>query len=365
VFDHDPYESRRASLKGSRLLKVLVIFQLIKSTKLRGLLRTIEDQPSLQAELGGTVARNSLSNALQQRELEQMIEAWLLVLQTYQPWLARLGKKFARLAVVDASLIKLSLAAYDWAAYRSKSGAAKMTAVYEWACAIPSQFVFSTGKVHDLKAAAALKWMEHWTYVFDRGYFCFRFLAQVRSAGAHFVVRFKQGVSYRILARRPVAVAPASTGLTLRSDWSVSLPGWPEVVLRLVSYQLPDGKLIRILTDRFDLTALSVAQLYKERWTIENWWRWLKRLYKIKEPLGTSQKALPLQIVGAFVTDLLLRAFKQSSGFTSNTYEFVVRCQEASLTPIAQLTLGSALRRALEAIFKLFSSNSMYLELVA
>ena len=81
------------------------------------------------------------------------------------------------------------------------------------------------------------------------------------------------------------------------------------VVLRLVSYRLPDGKLIRVLTDRFDRCALSVAQLYKERWTIENWWKWVKQMFKIKRPLGESENALPVQVVSAFVTDLLLRAF--------------------------------------------------------
>lgn len=104
--------------------------------------------------------------------------------------------------------------------------------------------------------------------------------------------------------------------------------------------------------------------MYKERWTIENWWRWLKRRYKVKEPLGQSEQALPLQSVGAFVTDVLLRAFKQSGGFSGNTYEFVVRCQEASLTPIADLTLGGALRQALEAIIELLSGKGVSPELV-
>src|SRR2546421_3888835 len=106
----------------------------------------------------------------------------------------------------------------------------------------------------------------------------------------------------------------------MTSDWTIRLPGWEGVLLRLVSYQLPDGKLIRVLTDRFDLSALSVAQLYKERWTIENGWKWVKQMFKIKRPLGNSENALPVQIVSAFVTDLLLRAFKHSSGFTSSLY---------------------------------------------
>jgi hypothetical protein len=120
---------------------------------------------------------------------------------------------------------------------------------------------------------------------------------------------------------------------------------------------LPDGKLIRVLTDRFDLSALSIEQLYKERWTIENWWRWVKQMLKIKRPLGESENALPVQIVSAFVTDLLLCAFKHSSGFTSSLYEFVSNCQELGLVPLEELTNG-ALRRALETILKLFGDTN-------
>ena len=365
VFDRDPYESRRTALPGSRLVKVLVAYQMIRSSKLRGLIRAIQEHTELQRALGGTIERNTLSNALAHRELQPMIEAWMLLWHTYGPWIARLGKKFARLAVVDASLIQLSLQAFAWAHYRQQKGAAKMHAVLEWARGIPQQLVFTAGKVHELKGAAQLRWAAHWTYVFDRAYCCFHFLATIQEARAHFVVRFKQGIRYGVLERREVPVAPASAGIRLRSDWTVRLPGWPEVVWRLVSYQLPDGKLIRVLTDRFDLSALSIAQLYKERWTIENWWKWIKLLFKIKEPLGRSEHALPVQIVGAFVTDLLLRAFQQSSGFTSSLYEFVTRCQEVSLVPLTNLPASSALRTALEAILKLIRGTERPLQLAA
>ena len=365
VFDRDPYESRRTALPGSRLVKALVVYQLIKSPRLRGLVRVSQDHTAVQTALGGPLARTTLSNALQHRDPDQMIEAWMLVWHTYLPWMARMGKKFARLAVVDASLIRLSLAAFDWAAYRKKRGAAKMTAVLEWARGIPQQLVVTTGRVHDVKGAAQLTWSAHWTYIFDRAYLGFDFLAGLVAAGAHFAVRFKDGVNYHVVERRLVGVAPATASIRLTSDWTVRLPGWPGVVLRLVSYRLPDGKLIRVLTDRFDLTALSVAQLYKERWKIEQWWKWLKAIYKIKEPMGRSANVLPVQIVGALVTDLVLRAFKHSSGFTSSLYEFVTRCQEMSLTALSELPENSALRKALEAILKLLGGHQRYLQLVA
>jgi hypothetical protein len=128
--------------------------------------------------------------------------------------------------------------------------------------------VVTTGKVHDLKSAATLQGVRHWTYIFDCAYLGFDCLSTLLEAGAHFVVRFKAGVGYRILERFAVPHAPATAGFRLTSDWTIRLPGWEGVLLRLVSYRLPDGKLIRVLTDRFDLNAVSVAQLYKERWTI-------------------------------------------------------------------------------------------------
>ncbi len=118
-------------MKGSRLLKVLVFYQLIAAPSGRGLVDAIENSLDAQTALGVTVARNTLSNALSQRDLEQMIEAWLFLLGHYSPYLQKMGEKFKNIAAVDASLIKLSLEAFDWASYREKTGAAKMTCVLD------------------------------------------------------------------------------------------------------------------------------------------------------------------------------------------------------------------------------------------
>lgn len=327
-------------MPGSRLLKVLVFYQMLKDPSQRGLVRAVEESQDARQALGFLPARNTLSNALSQRDPEQMIEAWAMLLQQYSQRIAKIGKKFARIAAVDASLIKLSLQAFDWAKYRQQTGAAKITCVFDWVQGVPQQFVFTaSGKVHDLKATSSLVWNAGWTYLFDRGYFSFDLLSALLNAGAHFVIRLKQHVEYRILERHSIPDSKLPAGMrAIRSDWTILLPGWDgDVILRLVSYQLTDGKLIRVLTDRHDLSALSIARLYKERWTIENWWRWLKRVYKVKEPLGRSENALPLQIVAAFVTDLLLRVFKQGGGFKGSLYEFVTTCRDMALVPLSRL----------------------------
>jgi hypothetical protein len=122
---------------------------MIKSRFMRGLVRAVDENQPLQAAVEGAVALHTLSNALAHRSVGQRVEAWMRVLQSYGGAVERLGKKFARIALIDASLIKLSLAAYDWAQYRKQSGAAKMHAVLQWAKGIPEQLVVTAGKVHD------------------------------------------------------------------------------------------------------------------------------------------------------------------------------------------------------------------------
>ena len=102
-------------------------------------------------------------------------------------------------------------------------------------------------------------------------------------------------------------------------------------------------------------TGCALSSVPRQSFTRQNWWKWVKQLFKIKRPLGNSENALPVQIVSAFVTDVLLRAFKHSSGFTSSLYEFVSTSQELSLVPLKELTHG-ALRRALELDSQVFNA---------
>jgi hypothetical protein len=349
IFNQDPYESRRTALKGERLLQVLTVHQLLKSPYLRGVITAIAEHRPLQAAVGGPVARNTLSNALAHYPVESMLEAWLRLKERLGAGVEKLGQKFARIALIDTSLIKRSLAAYAWAEYQQASGAAKLHAVLEWRGRIPAQLVLTPGKVHDANPAVAMRWEAGWTYVQDRGYVSFKRLQRMRVCRAHFVVRLKRGLDWTVVERRPVPSARQPGNIRLLSDGTVRLAGWPEVELRIVSYRLPDGRLVRVLTDRFDLCAASVAQLYKERGKIENWWRWIKGLLKIKRPLGETANALQLQIIAAFVADLLWRVFKAFGHFPTSLYEFVTRYQELSLVRVVDVPPG-AFRQALDVI---------------
>lgn len=111
IFDRDPYESRRTALQGEKLMQVLTVHQLLKSPYLRGVVTAIDEHQPLQEAVGGPVARNTLSNALAHYPVELMMEAWLRLKEQLGAGVEKLGKKFARSALLDTSLLKLSLAA--------------------------------------------------------------------------------------------------------------------------------------------------------------------------------------------------------------------------------------------------------------
>jgi Transposase DDE domain len=351
IFAQDPDESRRTALKGERRLQVLTVHQLLKSPSLRGVVTAINEHRPRQEAVGGPVARTTLANALAHYPVESRMEAWLRLKERLGAGVEKLGKKVARIALIEARLLKLSLAASAWAEYRQARGAAQRQAVLEWGQRIPSQLVLTPGKGHAANPAVKVTWEAGWTYVQDRGSVSFKRLQQLLTARAHFVVRLKRGLAWPIGERRPVPTARRQGDLRRLRDWTVRLAGWPEVELRIVSYRRPDGRLVRVLTDRFELTAASVAQLYKERWKIDNWWRWIKALLKIKRPLGETANALQLQILGAFVAALLWRVFKALGHFPKSRYEFVTRYQELSLVQVAAIPLGT-FRQAWEAILK-------------
>jgi hypothetical protein len=169
IFNQDPYESRRTALKGDRLLQILMAHQLLKSPSLRGVITAIDEHRPLQEAVGGPVARTTLANALAHYPVESRMEAWLRLKERLGAGVEKLGKKVARIALIEASLLKLSLAASAWAEYRQARGAAKRHAVLEWGQRIPSQLVLTPGKVHAANPAVKVTWEAGWTYVQDRG----------------------------------------------------------------------------------------------------------------------------------------------------------------------------------------------------
>jgi hypothetical protein len=198
---------------------------------------------------------------------------------------------------LDSTTIDLCLSLFPWARFRSTKAAVKLHTLLDVRGPIPTMITISEGKQADVHILDDLLLEPGAFYVMDRGYVDFERLYRFTLAAAFFVTRTKTGIQLNRLKSRPV---DRSTGV--RSDHIVwlttpkSVAHYPDR-LRRVSYRDPeDGKVLVFLTNNFDLPALAIAMLYKLRWRVELFFKWIKQNLRIKHFFGTSDNAVKTQV---------------------------------------------------------------------
>lgn len=198
---------------------------------------------------------------------------------------------------LDSTTIDLCLSLFPWARFRSTKAAIKLHTLLDVRGPIPTMIAISDGKQADVRLLDDLPLEPGAFYVMDRGYVDFRRLYRFALAAAFFVTRTKKGVKLSRVESRPV---DRTTGL--RSDhivWlttSQSVAHYPDR-LRRVSYRDPqDGKVLVFLTNNFELPAMVIALLYKLRWRVELFFKWIKQNLRIKHFFGTSDNAVKTQV---------------------------------------------------------------------
>ena len=213
---------------------------------------------------------------------------------------------------LDASTIDLTLSLFPWAKFRKTKGAIKMHALLDLRGNIPAFLYITDGKVHDVKAVPQVPIEAEGIYVVDRAYVDFSWLWSIHQAGAFFVTRLKKSIKWtRILSH------PVDKSLGLRSDQEILLGNkkskslYPERLRRISFRDETQGRTLVFLTNNFILTAETIAALYKARWEIELFFKWIKQNLKIKTFLGTSPNAVKTQIWIAMVVYLVLAILKE------------------------------------------------------
>lgn len=247
-----------------------------------------------------TIAHSTLADANRERD-------WRIYADLAQSLIARARRLYAdepigvelaqTVYALDSTTIDLCLSLFPWARFRSTKAAIKLHTLLDLRGPIPTMLAISDGKQADVRRLDELLPEPGAFYVMDRGYVDFQRLYRFVLAGAFFVTRTKVGVQLNRLESRPVA---KSTGV--RSDHIVwlrtrqSAAHYPDR-LRRVSYTDPEsGKVLVFLTNNFDLPALTIAQLYKCRWQVELFFKWIKQNLRIKHFFGTSANAVKTQV---------------------------------------------------------------------
>jgi len=316
-------------------LGVLVFAQLADCPSLRSLLHTLEELPFVRHALGvSRVAKSTLTDALEKpvgeifrTALEDLLGR-LREMCTVQH--RREGRRWRELmTLVDASQVSLCLSMFEWARRPGKEQAGiKLHVAYNLYLRAPEQLLVTVGHVHERNTKAALSIEKGHTYVFDRGYFDLAFFDQIRDAGAHFVTRIKRGVNVRRCDARPCS------DFRVQGDWDVKLGTDRDArILRFVRYRDPKtGRVYDFVTDRFDLSAVSIADAYKARWQVELFFRFLKQHLRIKRFFGTSRAAVEAQLYAAFIAFVLVEIARRIGQGASGSLLTMLRSIRVALT---------------------------------
>ena len=222
---------------------------------------------------------------------------------------------------LDSTTIDLCLALFPWAKFRKRKAAIKRHTLLDLRGNLPTVIILTPGKVHDVNILDQLVFEPGAFYVMDRGYLDFTRLYGIHQSRAFFVTRTKKSSQLKRRYSRPV---DKTTGL--RCDQVVMLirddsaKAYPEP-LRLIKFVDPKtGKRLAFLTNNFDLPALTIALLYKSRWRVELFFKWIKQHLRIKAFFGTSENAVKTQIWTAISTYTLVAIIKKELKIDKSLY---------------------------------------------
>jgi hypothetical protein len=288
-------------------LVALVFAQLAGIASLRELVAALASHANHAYHLGlGPIRRSTLAEANARRPLALYEAVLASLLDQLQPRLARHARDALRL--VDATTLRLS-ALSEWARVGVHHHAAKLHIAYDPAAQIPTFFEITRARVNDITVAKGMPIDAGATYVFDKGYYDYGFWAELDAADCRFVTRRKINTPLKVTETRlpsdPSIVADVVGRLPERLARQRQNPYAKPV--RMVTVRRDDGRTLELLTNDLDAAASDIAALYKARWQVELFFRWVKQNLRIKRFLGTSEHAVKLQILTALIAYLLLR----------------------------------------------------------
>ena len=241
---------------------------------------------------------------------------------------------------LDATTIDLCLSVFWWAKFRQTKAAVKLHTMLDLRGDIPTFIQITDGKTHDVNVLDQITFEPSAIYLMDRGYLDFERLFKIQSASAYFVTRAKKNTAFRRIYSRQV---DKQTGLrcdqTIKLTTYYSAKDYPEKLRRIKYFDKEHEKTYVFLTNNFEVSAIEIALLYKHRWKIELFFKWIKQHLKIKTFWGQTKNAVKTQIWIAICTYLLVAIAKKELKIERNLYEIlqILSVSVFDKTPLNQL----------------------------
>ncbi|HEY3939301.1 MAG TPA: IS4 family transposase [Bryobacteraceae bacterium] len=293
----------------------------------------------------GRVARSTLADANESHDWRIYADFAQVLIRIVRPLYAsdRIGVEIDQsLYALDSTTIDLCLSLFPWARFRKNKAAVKMHTLLDLHGNIPTFISITDGTVHDVNILDEILPEAGAFYVMDRGYLDFERLFGFTMSGAFFVVRTKSNV---ILQRRYSRAVDKTTGV--RSDHTVILTAvdsakvYPDALRRVSYFDVETEKRFKFLTNNFALPALTIARIYKARWQVELFFKWIKQHLRIKTFFGISENAVKTQIWIAISVYVLVAIARKRLGLEISLYQIL---QILSVTLFEKTPILQALR---------------------
>jgi len=338
--------------KGNRYVKhftcwnqllVMIFGQLSNRDSLRELIISLDahSQKSYHLGFGKSVTRSNLAKANESRDYRIFEELAYYLIGNARKKLSNdnfevKGKVYA----FDSTTIDLCLSVFWWASFRKTKGGIKIHTLYDITTQIPAFVHITDAKVHDVKAMDLIPYESGAYYIFDRGYVDLERLYRINQLSSYFVIRSKKNMQFECSEYRSV---DASTGVM--SDQVGVLVGfytskhYPEKLRRVVFYDAEMDRTFIFLSNNFELPPEQIALLYKNRWQIELFFKWIKQHLKIKSFWGTTENAVRIQIYTAIIAYCLVAIMCHDLKLDHSTYEIltVLGISLLDKTPVKEL----------------------------
>ena len=313
-------------------LLALMFGQLCNRESLRDLICALEahHDKCYHLGIGRNVSKTNLAYANQVRDCRIFEEfAYYVVDDARRKCVNKIFNLDGHVYAFDSTTIDLCLAVFWWATFRKHKGGIKVHTLFDVETQIPAYFLVTEASVHDVRAMDSIPYVTGAYYVFDRAYNDYKRLYHINKIGAFFVVRAKDNTRYKTTQWRRRMPKNVRTDARIQLTGYLSFKRYPEE-LRMVRYwDEEQGREFVFLTNATNLSALEIAELYRHRWQVELFFKWLKQHLKIKKFLGTTPNAVKIQVYAAMTAYCLVAIAQQELKLEVSTYEML---QKLSVT---------------------------------
>ena len=239
----------------------------------------------------------------------------------------------------DPTTIDLCLSVFEWALFRKRKGGIKVHTLYDIETQVPTFFHITPAKAHDTKAMDVIPYEKNSFYIFDRGYNDFKRLHNIESTDAFFVVRGKKNndfkpESWKRRFRKGSGILSDAIG---RMDGAQTGKKYPDRIRRIVHWDEESKRKFIFFTNALDIKSITVADLYKNRWQIELFFKWIKQHLKIKKFWGETENAVRIQIYSAITAYCMMAIVQKKLHVERSIYE-MLQIASVSLTDASNLT---------------------------